>query len=208
MLTQFLTSLLNGLADKIVQAFSSWTHIKFYFIACLIFLFSIGLVYRETITMTIQTAVFNEIRFRECRDIMGLSLYMDKVCKRDIIIEAYSIYLYQPINNSTYKKLILSNDLIVMRSPALQGVYLSTQPTINQELTQHDYYLADYREFMSHKDTEFWADFSNHTRLCYRLKLDDKLIGEVWIRFKSPPSPLELEKTLKEISPLMYNYII
>jgi hypothetical protein len=208
MLSQFIGSLLSSITNSIVSAFHSWSRVRFYFLTILIFLFAIGFLYKDLVATTVQTMVFNEIKFRECRDIVGLTGYMTSTSKKDTIIEAYTIYLYQPVNNSIYKRLVISNDPVVMKSPMLQGIYLNTQPTVNTELIEHDYYLANYDEFMRHPDTQFWSDFSKHTRLAYALKLNGKVIGEIWIRFKADPTPIQLENTLKDISPILYNYIL
>ena len=158
--------------------------------------------------MLAQDLISEQIKFRECRDVIGLNKYMSEIVSKDQVVSTYSIYLYQPINNAIYKKLVISDESIIMSSPSLQGIYLKTQPTINRELIEHSYYLADYNEFISHDDTRFWSSFSNNTRLIYGLKIENKVIGEVWIRFNKDPTPLELERVLKEISPVMYSYIL
>jgi hypothetical protein len=208
MFSQLLSTFISGLITRITTTFNGWSHIKFYFISFLIFIFALGVLYKDTVMMVTQDLIANQIRFRECRDIIGLTDYMNNVVTRDTTVASYTIYLYQPVNNSIYKKLIISSDKLIMRSPLLQGIYLKTQPTINKELLDHDYYLADYNEFMKHPDTQFWNNFSSDTRIIYALKLDSKVIGEIWIRFDVAPTPLQLEKVLKEISPIMYNYII
>lgn len=208
MLSQFLNALMSSIVNRIVSAFHSWSHIKFYFIGTLIFLLSLGFIYREVVTMTIQNVVFNEIRFRECRDLLGLQKAFDNILVKDTILTKYVVYLYQPINNSFYKKAILTNDEIIMSSPSLQGIYLKDQPTLNKELNTHDYYMVAVLEAARHPDLQFMIDISMDTRLFYALKVNGKVIGEISVRYKHPPSVLEVEQTLRELSPLLYNYIL
>jgi hypothetical protein len=207
MLIQFLTSLFNSIINTIVTAFQ-WSHFKFYFIAVLLFLFSVGFVYRDIVTMGIQNIVFNQIRFRECRDLIGLQDKCEAMVKKSKIVQSYAIYLYQPINNAFYKKIILTNSKDIMKSPALQGIYLKDQPTINRELTQHDFYLVDPVEVSKHTDLQYLIDINPNPCLFYSLKVDNKVIGEVMIRFDHKPTILEIEDVMKDISPLLYNYIL
>lgn len=208
MLAQLLMSFYNALTARAVNAIHGWNHAKFYFIATLIFLFSIGFVYREVVTTTINDVVFNQIKFRDCRDILGMQKEFDSISKRNPIIYSYAVFLYQPINNAFYKKVVLTNSENIMRSPALQGQYLKDQPTINKELAEHDYYIIDKKEALTHDDLRFLLDISDDTRLVYGLKINSKVVGEIGIRFKHAPSTLELEDVMKDLSPLLYNYIL
>jgi len=208
MFTQIINSIINGTITKLITTYHNWSHLKFYFVVSLIFLLLLGFLYKDTVVMLASDLISNQIQFRECRDIEGLSKYMNETVKKDKIINSYTVYLYQPINSSIYKKLVVSDDTIIMHSPVLQGIYLRTQPTINKELELHSYYLANRDEFMSHEDTKYWSMNGADTRLGYALKIDSKVIGEVWIDFKVNPTPLELERVLKEVSPALYTYIL
>lgn len=208
MLSQFLNAVMSSVINRVVTTFHAWSHIKFYFIGTLILIFSLGLVYRDVVTMTIQNVIFDQIRFRECRDLLGLQKAFDNIISKDTLVTKYVVYLYQPINNSFYKRAILTNDEIIMSSPSLQGIYLKNQPTLNKELSEHDYYLMAVLDAAKHQDLQFMIDISMDTRLFYALKVNGKVIGEICVRYKHPPSALEVEQSLRELSPLLYNYIL
>jgi hypothetical protein len=208
MLSQFISALFNTIFARIANTFNGWSHVKFYFITGLIFFFSLAFIYRDSITMSVQTVIYNQIQFRECRDVIGLQKAFDGIIAKDTIIQSYGVYLYQPINNAFYKRVVLTNSENVMRSPSLQGIYLRDQPTLTAELKQNDYYIVDQKEAVRHPDLQYMIDISTDVRMFYALKLDGKLIGEIGVRFKHPPSTTELEQVLKDLSPLLYEYIV
>lgn len=208
MLTQLLGSLINSIVTGVATTFRGVRAFRFYFIACLIFLGTIGYMYKDALNMAAQVAFFNQVKFRECRDVIGLQDAFDKIVKKDTIVDRYGLYLYQPINNAFYKKIVVTNSINVMKSPALQGMYLKDQPTLNQELHTHDYYFIDEREALSHEDLKYIAELSPKPSLFYALKVDNKIIGEIGIRFKSTPTIPQIEQVLKDLSPLLYNYVL
>ena|ERR1041385_731361 len=206
------TSIINAIVGAITSTFTNAAlhirSIKFYFVAVLIFLLALGVVYKDSITMGVQSALFSQVKFRECRDLLGLERQFETILKADTNIDRYGVYLYQPINHSVYKKLILTNSEIAMRNPNLQGIYLKDQPTLNNELLLHDYYIVDNEELRKHADAQSMFDVSSQTRLFYALKVNGVIMGEIVVRFKHTPTPLDIDKALREISPLLFNYII
>lgn len=208
MLSQLISSLISNTISGIVTTFKGVKAVRFYFIAVLTFLLIVGYMYKESIDMAAQVAFFNQVKFRECRDVIGLQEAFDKILKKDTVVDKYALYLYQPVNNSFYKKIVVTNSTNIMKSPALQGIYLKDQPTLNQELRLHDYYLIDERESITHEDLKYIAQLSPQPCLFYALKVDNKIVGEIAIRFKSTPSIPQIEDVLKDISPLLYNYVL
>lgn len=199
-------SFLNYLFDNVVEAIKDLKGFKFYFVVILVFLFATTYMCKDAITLYVKS--HTDIQFRECRDAAGLSKALDIVIKEDTVTTSYIVYLYEPINNSIYKRMVVTDNLNVLHSPALQGIYLNTQPTLSKELQDHDYYLADNIEIAKHPDTQYWLSFGNETILVYALKANGKVIGEIWFKFKRSPTPLELEKVLRKTTPLLYNYIL
>lgn len=197
---------LNYLFNNVVEAIKDLKGFKFYFVVLLIFLFATTYTVKDSLTLYVKT--HTDIKFRECRDVGGLTTAMTDIMKHDTIVDSYSVYLYEPINNSIYKRVIVTNNVNVLHSPALQGIYLNTQPTVNRELEEHDYYLANYTEIAKHPDTQYWLNFGTATRLAYALKVNGKLVGEIWFKFRRDPTPIELDHLLRAATPLLYNYIL
>lgn len=197
---------LNYLFDNVVEAIKDLKGFKFYFVVILIFLFASTYAIREPLTLYIKS--HTDLQFRECRDISGLNKAMEDIMKKDTVVDSYTVYLYEPINNSIYKREIASNDGNVLHSPTLQGIYLSTQPTTNRELDEHDYWLITPTEMAKHPDTQWFLSFGFQTNLAYTLRNNGKVIGEVWFKFKRDPTPIELDNVLHHAAPLLYNYIL
>lgn len=208
MLTQLIQAITSGITNGVISLVQNWSGSKFYFIALLVFLLSLGIVFREPITILVQGTIFNEIQFRECRDIVGLKKSFDTILIKDTTVSKYVVYLYQPTNKSLYKRAVLTNDEVIVTSPSLQGMYLKDQPTLNKELVDHSYYIIDRLEAAKHPDLQYIIDISADSRLFYALKVNGKIVGEIVIQFKCPPTAIETEKILKDLGPLLYNFIL
>lgn len=208
MLAQLITAIGTGIGNGMTNLIQNWNGNKFYFISLLVFLLGIGIVFREPITILVQGTIFNEIQFRECRDLIGLKKGFDTILTKDTIVSKYVVYLYQPTEKSTYKRAVLTNSEVIMNAPSLQGMYLKDQPTINRELTEHSYYITNKEEALKHPDLQYLIDISDHYRLFYALKYNGKILGEIAVRFKQPPTIVQIETVLKDLSPLLRNYII
>jgi len=191
-----------------VSTFRSLGSLKFYFVAFLIALCILGVTFRDTIDLTVKGKLFSATDFRECRDPYKLQIDMDTIAKSNPNIDKYVVFLYEPKNQSFYKKLILTNSEIARNSPSLQMRYLKDQPSINAALDANGYYLVDQIDMQTKTDLKVLKDLGVVSVLYYRLSADGVPCGEIGIQFFQRPTPQELEKLLKQLSPILYKDVI
>lgn len=197
---------MNYLFDNLVQIIKDLRGFKFYFVTLLLFILIATYTIRDSLTLYVKT--HTSIEFRECRDIPGVTTAMAAIEKRNPLIKGYSIYLFQPKNNAIYKRLVLTDDPIVKGATSMQGIYLRDEPTVNIHLEQDSYYLITRDEALKHIDTQEIADLNLTPVLFYALKSNNAVIGEINLRLDHSPTPQELDKILKELSPILYNYVV
>ncbi len=208
MFTTVLTTFLNAIAGRVASTLQGFSNIKFYFIVGLVFIASIAFMLKEPITLYIKSKSFTSINFRECRDVSGLEKALNEVLQRHPNCEKYTVYLYQPKDESFYKKLILTTSVIAKNSPSLQSIYLKDQPTIMEAFKTRDFYLFDKNEAMDKQDLKYLYKLNINSALFFKLMINDQAIGEIAFRFKQRPSAEELDILIKELSPLIYMYVI
>lgn len=199
-------SFLNYLFDNLVEAIKDLKGFKFYFVVVLVFIFSVTYTVKDSLTLYIKT--HTNIEFRECRDQQGLQTAMTKFEASNPLCKGYTVYLFQPKNNSIYKKLVVSDDSVILHTPLMQGVYLKDEPTINIRLNEDSYYLLTHDEAIKHIDTQVLADLNLTPVLFYALKVNNVIVGEINLNLDHMPTPAELDKMLKDLSPMLYSYVI
>lgn len=207
MLGQILIAFINSIVSIIVTGFRKIHGAKFYFISILIALLTLSVIYKDTIEISVKGRLFSATDFREARNPYALQTAMDELVKKDTNVMSYGVFLYEPKNQSFYKKLILTNSEIAKNSPALQSAYLKDQPSINAALDVNGYYLIDDIE-LAKPDLKVLKDLGVVSALYYRLTSNGIPVGEITLRFKEKPTAHELDTLLKTLSPYLYTYII
>lgn len=190
----------------IIDSLKNLTGGRFYFIVTLIFLLTLGNIYKDTITIAVKEVTFTRVEFRECRDLKGLEVALNIfVNNNSKIVSDYTVYIYQPKDKSYYKKVLLTTDDIVKSTTTLQGYYLEDQPTINTEFKDKSYIL--FNGLGNNEDMSFMNDLGYTHLLIYKLHYKTT-IGEIYLKLKHEPNAQELETLIKGLSPLTYVYII
>ena len=207
MLSQIMIAFINSIVATIVAGFKKIQGAKFYFISILIALITHAVIYKDAIEISVKGRLFSATDFREARNPYALQTAMDDLAKKDTNIVSYSVFLYEPKNQSFYKKLVLTNSDVDKNSPSLQMRYLKDQPSINAALDANGYYLIDDIELRK-PDLRILKDLGVVSALYYRLTSDGTAVGEINLRFKQKPTALELDTLLKTLSPYLYTYII
>lgn len=208
MFGQLLTAFFSAVINRVVTTFKLLGNAKIYVIGLFITIISLSLIFKSTIEITIKGKLFSATDFRECRNPYALQTAMDNIAKQDTNITSYSVFLYEPKNQSFYKKLIITNNDVARESPSLQMRYLKDQPTINTSLDANGYFLIDPIDLSTHPDLKLLKDLGVTDVLYYRLSSNNVAVGEIELRFKHRPSPQELDTLLKTVSPFLYTYII
>jgi hypothetical protein len=207
MFTQLLVTIVNGITSRVVSTYNNFSDLKFYFTVIMAAFLALAYVYKDTIDLTLRNHAYSLTEFRECRNISGLEKDLSSLLVSNPNVVRYGVYLYEPKNQSFYKKLVLTNSEIAKNSPSLQSIYLKDQPSINEVFKTNPYYLVD-RVDMEKPDLKYLADISTGCVLFYKLTVNGVTVGEINLRFINKPTPAELEDTIRKLSPLMYLYII
>lgn len=207
MLTQILISIVNGITGRIVSTYQNFSDFKFYFVVFMISLLALGYIYKDTIDLTLRNHAYSITEFRECRNISGLEKDLTGLVVSNPNVLRYNVYIYEPKNQSFYKKLVLTNSDLAKNSPSLQSIYLKDQATVNEVFKTNPYYLVD-RIDMQKPDLKYLADCNINCMLFYKLVVNGISVGEINLEFRTKPTPAELEDTVRKLSPLMYLYII
>ncbi len=194
--------------EKILEQLKDIHGVRFYFLTMLVFLLTTAYLFKQPITDYIKVERFSTIEFRECRDLLGLEKEMDRISAAYPIIIKYGVYLYQPKDNASYKRIILTNSDRVKTIPELQGRYLKDQPSINAALASQPYYLIDEFEINQKEDLYLLKDLNVHNCVYIRLKAKGVIVGEIGMSFTKRPTPVELDIIMKELSPLLHTYIM
>lgn len=193
--------------NEILKTLKEITGWRFYFITILLFFTALGYGFKDSLDVLIRNYMFQNMEFREPKNKDGLEKAIIGTLLRHPEIIKYGVYLYQPKEASYYKKLILTNSVVAKSSPALQGIYLKDQPSINKVFVDKEYYIVTSKE-MEKPDLVYLKHLNNTWVLFYKLSSNGKPIGEIVLSFYSEPLPAELDLVLKELSPLIYMYII
>jgi len=194
--------------EKIVEHLKDITGARFYFLTLLLFLLTAGWIFKEPIIDYLKVDRFSKIEFRECRNLLGLEKEMNRISGDYPIILKYGVYLYQPKDNASYKKLVLTNSDEIKLIPELQGRYLADQPSINQVLAKQAYYLVDEVEIANKEDLTLLKDLSIQNAVYVRLKAKGVIVGEINISLTKRPTANELDMIMHELAPLLYTYIM
>lgn len=208
MLGQLLTAFFSAVINRVVSTFKMLGGAKFYVSAFFITVVALSLIFKDTIEVSVKGKLFSATDFREARNPYALQTAMEDIVKQDTNIRYYEVFLYEPKQNSFYKKLVITNSEVAKNSPALQMRYLRDQPTINAALGANGYFLIDEVDIQTKKDLKILKDLGVTDALYYRLTSDGVSVGEIALRFKHRPTALELDSLLKQLSPFLYTYII
>lgn len=191
--------------QKILEGLKSLSSFRFYAILLLAFFLLLANIYKDPITVAVKETTFKTAKFRECRDLKGLEVALEDINKRNEFINSYTVYIYQPELNSYYKKMLITNSDLVKKITTLQGSLIQDQPTLNGLLSTKNYFIL--QQDSPTQDTQFMKELNIEYLLVYKFA-DKKMIGELMLILNRKPTPTELDKLIKEISPLEYEYII
>lgn len=208
MIGQLIVAFFAAIMNRIASTVKLLGSAKFYFALTLMALLTTAVIFKDSIELAVRGEMFSATDFREARDPYALQTAMNHVVKGNTNILYYGVFLYEPKNQSFYKKLILTNSEVAKASPALQMVYLKDQPTINAALASNGYYLIDQIDLNTHKDLKSLKDLGTVSALYYRLSSNGVPVGEISLAFKERPTPQELDTLLKVLAPYLYDYII
>jgi hypothetical protein len=191
--------------QKLLDTLKEISSVRFYFIVTLSFFLILANIYREPLTSAVKETSFTSAKFRECRDLEGLEVALDDINKRNEFINSYTVYMYQPLSRPYYKKMLISNSVLVKKISTLQGSLIQDQPTFNRLLAKEDYFILEADSPTD--DTQFMKDLNIDYLLVYRV-YDKGMIGEIVLILTRKPTDQELKKLLKDLSPLVYEYVI
>lgn len=197
-------NLLKLLTD-FLETMKSYTGKKFYFLIVFVFIFSILYIYKEPLSEVLRFSVV-KFEFRECRNEQGLKASLDRIMKDNKLVTSYAVYLYQPKDKAVYKSCVLTNNDMLQLSPSLKSLYLKDQPGLNEALRNSGYVIIQRGD--SRFNTTVLSDFNIDSVFIYKICGNDGIIGEIIFSLVRPPSAFELDKILRDISPLTRNYIL
>jgi len=192
---------------EILKTLKDFAGFRFYFIIIIIVI-GFGLFYFENeIKANLNKEEEIQIRFREVRNLKGLEISLDLIQEKYDFIEGYGVYIYQPIEKSFYKKIIITNSDLIKSISSLQGIYLDTQSSLNDLLLKNDAVILDVKSLPLNNDLFFYqVGISN--LLIKRLTENGVLIGEIHFILNRDIEEREMRLLLNDVIPLKYIYIL
>ncbi len=192
--------------QKILDGLKSLSSFRFYFVLLLAFFLLLANIYKDPITVAVKETTFAAAKFRECRDLKGLEVALNDINAKNKFIDSYTVYIYQPQIKPYYKKMLITNSDIVKKITTLQGSLIQDQPTFNDLLLKQDYFILQ-QDSPTH-DTRFMKELNIDYLLVYKIADKNITIGEIVLILNEKPTPTQLDKLIKEISPLVYEYVL
>jgi hypothetical protein len=184
---------------QLLTAIKDLTGARFYFLTTLIFVAFLAMTFKDQI----KQFDFNPKELRKCSNEKGLLQKLIDIRQQHRLTTGYALFLYQPKEESYYKKLVSTDNAYLKSNEYFQAIPLNTQKYLNYLMIEREYVLLSTDD-TNCKDyiTEYGSDYV----LVYNIYVKET-IGEVIFTFDVKPTQDEINALVKDLRNVKY-YVI